>query len=605
MITPHRPARHGALAASLAAAAALACSTDAPAPIACDSAASCPPASRCLQRACTADAPPLATIAAPGTVEANAIAVLDGSRSSDPDAPDDAVVSFEWTARSVDAPCEPPVIAGNTATTQVRFACPGRYEVTLVVLDELSVRSEPVTQLVEVAPRAGPPLVTAGADVSADHRCAGDPLLCRPVTELGDAIALSAVSAVEGCEFRWTVQPPEDRPLDAARRVTFDPGPDVAAPVVRMETDGTAISGDWVFRVEARDGVGVVGTAEMRVSVANATPVVTETLPSFHHSLSASSSRFLVDDAITVTVSDPDGDPIETRSVSGHHVGDGGATFDVEDFGDRVAVRIELPYAQPSDALFLIGGEGLERAVRFAVRDVNGAETSETWPVTVGNRAPQLVGEWTNISLHHTYQAGAYRATPALSTWVDPDGDPMVQAEPTSDAACATFTLDSTGRVRLECSLSSPLAAAAQNFVGPHDVHQRVRDPWVSGGVSVSRVEILNRPPVLSLSAITLAAECVETAECCDAECLDGKTDISAVSGTVTGFVTDPDGDPVEVTVSPGSTTVCAPSSCSIPVSFSADLTCTVSKFRSYSVSVTDGVGVATGAFTARRVCDG
>ncbi|ABS28538.1 hypothetical protein [Anaeromyxobacter sp. Fw109-5] len=602
MITPHRPARLGALTASLAAAA-LACSTDAPAPIACDSSASCPPASRCLQRACTADAPPLATIAALGTVEANAIAVLDGSRSTDPDAPGDAVVSYEWSARSVDAPCDPPAIAGTTATTQVRFACPGRYEVTLVVVDELSVRSEPVTQLVEVAPRAGPPLVTAGADVGVNHRCAGDPLLCRAVTALGDAIALSGVSAVEGCAFRWTVHPPEGRPLDAARRVTFDPGPDVAAPVVRIETDGTAISGDWVFRVEARDGVGVVGAAEMRVSVANSAPVVTERMPAFHHSLSQSSSRFLVDDAITVAVSDPDGDPIEARSVTGHHVGDGGATFDVEDFGDRVAVRVELPYSQPSDALYLIGGEGLERAVRFAVRDVNGAETSETWPVHVGNRPPELVGEWTSTSVHHTYSAGAYRAAAALSTWVDPDGDPLVQAEPTSDAACATFTLDATGRVRLECSLSSPLAAAAQNFVGPHDVHQRVRDPWVEGGASVSRVEILNRPPVLSLSTIILAADCVETAECCDAECISGKLDVSAVSGEVTSFVTDPDGDPVQLTVYPGSTTVCLPSSCRIPVSFSADLTCAPSKNRTYSVSVTDGVGVATGAVTARRLC--
>jgi hypothetical protein len=211
-----------------------------------------------------------------------------------------------------------------------------------------------------------------------------------------------------------------------------------------------------------------------------------------------------------------------------------------------------------------------------------------------------------NGSVHHTYDAGAYRTSPtALGVWIDPDGDPLVQAEPTGDAACATFTLDATGRVWLECSLSAPLAAAAQNFVGPHDIHQRVRDPWVTGSATVSRVEILNRPPVLSLSTLMLAAECVETAVCCDAECLSGTLDVSAVSGTVTSFVVDPDGDPVEVTVSPGSTTVCAPSSCSIPVSFSPELTCALSKNRSYSVSVTDGVAVATGMFTARRTCGG
>ena len=221
-----RPARRTALLASLAAAAALACSTESPTPITCDTDASCPAASRCVQRACVADAPPLAHVAPTEAVEANDLAVLDGSHSSDPDAPADAVVSYEWTVTAVEAPCDPPVVAGAIARPQVRFACPGRYEVALVVTDEMSIRSEPASVTVDVAPRTGEPLVTVGADVAVDHRCAGEPLLCLPVTELDGAVALSAASAVEGVEFRWSVEPPEGpRPRHRTARHLRIPGP--------------------------------------------------------------------------------------------------------------------------------------------------------------------------------------------------------------------------------------------------------------------------------------------------------------------------------------------------------------------------------------------
>ena len=169
MPTPLRPARSAALLASLAAAAVLACSAESPTPIACDTDASCPATSRCAQRACVADAPPLAhDRLASKASRRTTLAVLDGSRSSDPDAPDDAVVSYEWTVKVLDGPCDPPVIAGTTALPQVRFACAGRYEVTLVVTDEMSVRSEPASVTVDVAPRSGEPLVTVGADVAVE-----------------------------------------------------------------------------------------------------------------------------------------------------------------------------------------------------------------------------------------------------------------------------------------------------------------------------------------------------------------------------------------------------------------------------------------------------
>ena len=189
---------------------------------------------------------------------------------------------------------------------------------------------------------------------------------------------------------------------------------------------------------------------------------------------------------------DPDGDPLEGRSVSGHHVGDGGATFDVADLGDRVAFAVALPYTQPSDAGFLIGGEGLERTIVFALRDVNGAETSETWPVVIANRPPELVTQVGTVSTNHVYDAtaGAYLASAKLSGWRDPDGDPMVQADFTGDAACPSYTLDVSGRAAVQCSLASAMSAVVGNFVGAHDIQQRVRDPWAASPVaSVSRIE--------------------------------------------------------------------------------------------------------------------
>jgi hypothetical protein len=611
MPTLLRPARSAAPFASLAAAAALACSTEGPAPITCGTDASCPPASRCVQRACVADAPPLAHVASLEGVVANDLAALDGSRSSDPDAPDDAVVSYEWTVKAVDARCEPPVIAGTTARPQVRFPCAGRYEVSLVVTDELSVRSQPASVTVDVAPRSGEPLVAAGADVAVDHRCTGEPLVCRPLTELEGAVALSAVSAVEDVVFRWSVEVPEGRALDSARRVTFDPGPDVAAPVVRIETDGTAISGDWLLRVEARDGAGVVGTAATRVSIGNAPPVVNETVPVFDHTFDAPSSRFSALGAIGVVVSDPDGDPIDGRTVSAHHTGDGSATFEIDDLGDRIAVSVELPYAQPDDALFLIGGEGLERAITFAVRDVNGSEASETWPVTIANRPPELVTPVGTVSANHVYDAaaGAYRASAKLSVWRDPDGDPMAQADSTGDGVCASYVLDASGQAAVECSLTSGMAAVAGNFVGAHDIHQRVRDPWAASlAAHVSRIEILNRPPVLTTSPVTLVAACVETSTCCVWEegfCSDYKWKISNAQNTLTSFVADPDGDPIHVRLDPaGATHVCLPSECTQEISWSGELKCvTAGSTASFTLSVTDGAASATSSFLVTRKC--
>ena len=73
---------------------------------------------------------------------------------------------------------------------------------------------------------------------------------------------------------------------------------------------------------------------------------------------------------------------------------------------------------------------------------MNGAETRESWPIVVENRPPEVWSSAGTLSVPHAYDPGAaeYRATTALSTWVDPEGDPLVQAGATGDSQCADST---------------------------------------------------------------------------------------------------------------------------------------------------------------------
>ena len=138
------------------------------APLDCDTDADCPTASRCIRSACVANAAPLAAISAPAAAEAYALVTLDGSGSSDPDDGDGAV-AFAWTVSAIDAPCEPPVVAGTGPLARIRFGCAGRHAVQLVVTDRMGARSAPALQEVAVVPATGGSLLTVGPDVVTGH----------------------------------------------------------------------------------------------------------------------------------------------------------------------------------------------------------------------------------------------------------------------------------------------------------------------------------------------------------------------------------------------------------------------------------------------------
>ncbi len=522
----------------LAALALAACSSGVE-PTGCRSGDQCPAASRCESGVCVADGKPVAAIRPLAAVQEFALVQIDGSDSHDPDG-DDKVTEHLWSVRAVTARCAPPSISGGTPIARARFGCPGRYEVSLAVRDGLGVESEPHTIEVDVMPSTQAPVVVAGPDVSTDHACSGDPLVCRPV----DFVDLSASTTVAGLALRWTVEPPLDRPLeDGTRRVELVPGPHAPAPRVSIETDGTAISGDWIFRVEASDAFGVVGAAYTRVSVRNRPPVVASDAPApFPHAFDAAGARFTSSGEIAWSAVDPDGDPIEI-AATWRHVGDGGAPFAGELTAGKATFALEVPYAGPADALLLRRGPDLARTIEIVARDSNRGEGRASVPVEIGNRPPQPAGGVVDARAPHVFDArrSRYVAIVQLGAWIDPDGDPL-SAGPGTAPCDAVLVVD--GLARAECSAPFDGAPAVNRIAGHRAVSVPVRDPWsFAASVPVYGVEILNSPPSLTSVA--------DPGTVCAKMILDLVYALSAVEFTASPTAIDPDGDPLVVTPIP------------------------------------------------------
>ena len=547
---------------------ALAACSDGLEPTGCQADAQCPGASRCEAGLCTADARPVAAIAPVGEVAAFALVALDGRGSRDPDGDADALV-YRWTVRALTARCEPPEVTGGEPVAQVRFGCPGTFEVSLAVRDALEVESAPAVTQVQVAPSPASPLVVAGADVATDHVCSGTPLLCRTT----EAVTLTTEAAA-GLTLRWSVEAPLDRALESeSRRVRFVPGPDVAAPRVEIETDGTAISGDWIFRVEARDAFGVVGAAYTRVSVRNRPPlIVTEEPAPFPHAFDPARSSFTSSGEVGWSVSDPDGDPVVV-SATWRHAGDGGAYFEGVLGRASVSFAVEVPYAALPDAANLRGGPELTRVIELVARDVNRGEGRADVPVEIENRPPSFAGGTVDARVPHVFDArrSRYLATARLGTWSDPDGDPIF-ADP-GVAPCEALSVEG-GIARVECSVAYEGTPVAGLLTGARSVPVRIRDPWSdAAGVPVYTLEILDEPPTLGVtidlpSLLLLTRFDVWNYSCPVTSWVSGGT------FTATPTVRDADGDPVVLRAEapPGGLAspqdaVCTSSAC-VPIRF-------------------------------------
>ncbi|HEX9051364.1 MAG TPA: PKD domain-containing protein [Anaeromyxobacter sp.] len=579
----------------------------------CATSAGCPLDARCVSSACVANAPPSVAIALPASPQANALLSFDASASADPD-PGDAIVSFSWTFRALSGePCAPPAVAGTGPVVPVRFGCPGRYAVDVTATDRMGA-SATATRELDVAPLDGPALVTVGGDVAVDHVCTPTPW-CTTVAPAALQAATPGLPA-DQVTFAWTVVPPADRPLSSSRRVSFSPSAAAASPQVAIETDGEAISGDWVFQVEARDAAGVIGTAATRVSVLNRPPVVTKTIPSPDHAFDG--AQLTASGEVAYTVTDPDGDPLRDPAVEWRHSGDGGSTFSgvLLSAPARATFAIAVAYAAPADAEHLIGGAGLERTILFGVSDANGGTTAESWPIVVRNRPPALVSAPAALTVDHRYDPVglAYVADAPLSTWADPDGDPLwqVPGSDTGDPECPQLDLVA-GVAHARCRLPFTGTPAAGNLAGLHSVSQTVQDPWVAAAsTSTVSFSIGNRAPAITSTAVHVVAEaCGPPLTCCSMsglECIEFSAMASAGSSVVPSRWADPDGDPLDVhvgaegTITPVQPLVCTPSTCALQLGLAEYKACGLFT-TALPVTITDGLDSASGTLPVERGC--
>jgi hypothetical protein len=589
----------------------------------CETDATCPAQARCLDRLCVGDAPPVAEIDGVDTFVERALATFDGSDSHDPD-DGDSVVAWNWSVRSIDASCAAPAAPPSAPQVHVRFPCVGRWAVELVVVDELGTESTVGTHEIEVTSYYGAPRVTAGADQAFPHRCAGEPLRCTTVDPQQAAVELSLGSIVTANDVdastvvhAWSVTPPPGLALSSDRRVLFSPGPDVQSPTVVIETDGTAISGQWLFTVEVRDAAGVVGTATQVVTVENEAPVITaaapEAVPHRYHE----SRRFIAGGEIPVTVVDPDGDPLTRRPLLGRHLNDGPEdTFDVADEGDVVTYYVTVRYDEPADAGHLIG-EGVVREIELTVDDVNGATVSEILPLVIGNRPPRAVTIVSSMTTGHRYDAptSTYRARAPISRFVDDDGDPMFGGS-TGDGICHAIDVDETGQAWVDCELLFQNTPAMLQFATDHVIYQRVEDPWVAATTAApATIVITNRPPTVTSGTASFSTSCgTNRDECCEWDldlnrCVVFPKTYEAGSVSISPHATDPDGDPVELTVSScGSGSqkgFCTASGCpSFAVTTCAFNTCGGAGETSYAtLSATDGSVTDVGSISLLPKC--
>jgi hypothetical protein len=582
---------------SLLAAAAVAACAPPSEPSGCHSDPECPAGSRCRSGVCVADGRPVAVIRPLEAVEVFALVELDAAGSADPD-DDDGVADHRWTVRSLGARCAPPEVAGREPLALVRFGCPGRYEVSLAVRDALGVESAPATIEVDVAPSTRPPIVLAGPDVATDHLCTGEPAVCRTV----DPVVLTASTLVPGLPITWSVEPPPGRALDdGARSVRFAPAAGGTSALV--ESDGGAISGDWLFRAEARDAYGAVGAAYTRVSIRNRAPAVTAEPPQpFPHAFDPVRSRFTAAGGIVWSAHDPDGDPVEL-AATWRHVGDGGAQFAGVLRPDQVTFAVDVPYAAPEDALLLLGGAGLARTIELFARDPNGGEGRVDVAIEIANRAPAPAAGAVDLQVPHVFDPlrSRYVASARLGAWIDPDGDPLSTAA-SGVAPCDSISVVD-GAVRVECSAPFEGVPAVEQLAGHRAVPVRVRDPWSDGPVTaVHTLEILNQPPQLAYA--TNAAPVRYRVASFDWEFgCDSFVFVDRAEFDVAPRASDPDGDPVGLSgaTAPGGSVspqvaVCTSPEC-LPFHFvqpSLSETCT--SFAPYpsKLAASDGLAAVT-----------
>jgi hypothetical protein len=561
----------------------------------------------------------VAVVALPSSLVSNLPLTFDGGGSWDPD-PGDFISAWQWTLAPAGAACEPDPVSGSGEKLSVVFPCAGDFNVSLVVKDSIGTASAPATELVHIAQSSDPPQISVGNDLALDHQCSGSPVLCTPWDGTSSSVALSAAaSGPVGLTFSysWSTLLPQALAGSRAPEIAFLPGPDVASPTVLISTNGSAIAGTYTFTVEATDSRGMVAVGRVNVSVGNRPPVIagggTFEIP---HAYQASTQTFVASGTTpSLTVTDPDGDPVTSLGFAFTHSGDGGSTFEGQEEGDCATVTVAVPFTEPSEAAWLIGPSVVRRA-DLTVVDVNGASTTAGFAVVVTNNAPRLTVAVPTASVNHAFDPTGQRyfALAPLSTWVDDDGDPLSPSV-SGDALCPT-ALESLGTAWVTCSLAFTGVPAVGAFAGTHTFSVSMSDPFTAGPAQPTTLSILDRAPQILASPASLPASCTATGNCCQTEA--GQCTLEDVTwgpGQATVSVaTDPDGDPLTLSLETSGNCLsasagaqpCPYSGCPVALSLCSLASQCVTAFPAGTLSVTasDGLDFAQGTVQVTSVCE-
>jgi hypothetical protein len=402
------------------------------------------------------------------------------------------------------------------------------------------------------------PPVLSGQPVLLEHRYEGGAYLAGGTVPLtandpdGDPITVSATlseGGAEGCVSQL--------------------GP-IAAGSVILEircADPARLIGlaTRALRASAADGNGGTAEATWPVDVGNRPPVVRlASNPAggqvaVDHTVGAcpgaTGNCFIAAGTAAFEAVDPDGDPVTGLAVAAalppwlpSSTGEATTAGGVTSF--RFASATSMPGA-------FRAADGSSRfSLEATAADPFGAATTLAVPIAIGNRPPVLTRASAAVAVGHRYDQGlqAYVASATLSSFEDPDGDPLRADGSVGDATCSSFAFVGT-EGRVECaSRYSPVTGVPPlaSFVGDHPVVLRAYDGW-EGPSRATVVNVQDGAPTA-----TAFAGVVESCFCaCSKWSGDGSSCIGAhwvadaASMPLPVMAGDADGDPVQVTFSP------------------------------------------------------
>jgi len=452
------------------------------------------------------------------------------------------------------------------------------------------------------------PPVLAGQPVLLEHRYEGGRWLAGGTVPLtatdpdGDPVTLSASLAeggTDGCVSQL--------------------GP-VAAGGASLEircADPTRLIGlaTRSLRVSAADGNGGTAEATWPVEVGNRPPVVRlASNPAggqvaVDHTVgpcpAGAGSCFIAAGTAAFEAFDPDGDPVTGPAASAAlPPWLSSSTGEATTAGGVTSFRFASPVSMPG--AFRAADGSSHFSLEATAADPFGAATTLAVPIVIGNRPPVLVRAAAAVAVGHRYDQAlqSYVASATLSSFEDPDGDPLRADGSAGDASCSSFAFDgSEGGVEcasryLPASGLPPLAS----FVGDHPVVLRAYDGWEGP----SRATVVNvqdgAPTATAFAGVVESCFCACSKWSGDgSSCLGARWVADTASMPLPVLAGDADGDPVQVTFTPAPATASGAQKTVLPASC-GDTLRNPTLPLTVLVTIDDGVGRVQTASTVTGV---